>query len=222
MTPYRFLLQHKRAAHLAAVIILLLAGGLALTRSHTVQGVPPGDAPQPANGDLAMAQSLRAALQNDALGPADRAALQAKLAIAARAAARPTPQVVQNLPPVSLPTVPIPTTPADMTGLAPASAQAQVFEGSEGLVHGWEAAVQNTWQGQSGGASLTVVAGAAADDPTQGWIKVFSSSPPAQQVYLTPAKTGALRIVAVAGTRITFSTPSGAPVYFDLAMRSFD
>lgn len=221
MNRFRLNLPRYKSVRLIALLALLFASGLALTNGRMVfGGAPAVVGPQPQNGDLAIAQGLRSALQNGQLSAAERLALQAKLAFVERASARPTPQAQANLPAVTLPTVAVPA--GAQNDLALAATQDQISEGSEGLIHAAEAAVQNTWQGQRGGVDYTIIAGSAADDPAQGWIKVFAGHPSRQQVYLTPTQTGALRILAVIGTRITFTTPTGGRVYFDLATRAFN
>lgn len=217
-------LKNRKFIPLFSLMALLLSGGLALANGPVVLG---GNIPVPLapvqNGDLVIAQNLRQALQNNQLSTADRASLQTKLALSERASVRPTPEVVNNLPPVVLPTVPLPTFPANaQTIMLPD--QEKIMKGSEGLVHAWEASTENTWQGWRNGIFYEVVAGAAADDLTQGWIKVFetSQSHSNQQVFLTSFKTGALRILQVQGERVIFADTSGGTLSFNLTSHTFE
>lgn len=168
-----------------------------------------------------MAQNLRLALQNEALSVEGKASLETKLALTERMAARPTPEVVNNLPPVILPTVSLPISQAEAMEVSPD--QDTIINGSEGLVHGWEAIVQNMWIGERNGTYYEVVAGASPDDPSQGWIKVFETgqSESSQKVYLAPEKDGALRVLTVQGTQVIFSTGSGRIIAFDLVAHAF-
>jgi hypothetical protein len=212
----------KKMILLLPFIALLVAGGLAAASGQVVLGRPPATPLPPSqNGDLDMPQNLRLALQSDTLSAEGRASLETNLAQTERMAARPTPAVVNNLPPVILPTVALPVSPASLMEASPA--QETIMNGSEVLVHGWEASVQNMWVGERNGVYYEVVAGASADDPSQGWIKVFETGQDqwSQKVYLSPEKNGAVRVLEVQGTRMVFSTGSGRTVAFDLATRSF-
>lgn len=224
MWHFWLLSKNKQVLRLLSLIALLGAGGLAAANGQVVLGGTPGVVPTPSlNGDLSHVQSLRLALEDDQLSAADRTALETKLSLVERAAARPTPLVANSLPPVILPTVALPTLPADGQPIMFPPSQDKLMDGSEGLVHAWEAAVQNTWMGERNNIYYEVIAGAAADDPGQGWLKVIANNQGAssEQIYRSTTKNGWLRVQSVDGVRITLQMGTGGTTFFDLATRTF-
>ena len=224
MWNFRLSINYKRVLSVLPLITLLVAGGLAAASGQVVLGSSPPAPPTPSqNGDLDRAQGLRLALADDQISAADRASLETKLTLAERAAARPTPIVANSLPPVVLPTVPLPTFPADGQPIIFPPNQDRIIDGSEGLVHAWEAVVQNTWMGQRNNVYYEVIAGALADDTAQGWLKVIENNQgtSSEHVYRSPNKNGWLRIQTVDGLQITLSTGSGGTASFDLATHAF-
>src|SRR5512133_568254 len=100
-----------------------------------------------------------------------------------------------------------------------------VFEGSGGLVHPWQANVTNFWQKTIDSKTYQVLAGSLPDDTRQGLLIVMVSQNKVlgreQQIYLTPEKSGALRITSVSGTTLSLVDESGVTWAFDLNTRAF-
>ena len=224
MWKFKLSIQHQKILPALPLIALLVAGSLAVASARVVLGGSPAELPTPSqNGDLDRAQELRLALEDKHLSAADRASLETKLALVEHAAARPTPIEANALPPVILPTVPLPTFQVEGQPIMFPPGQDKIVDGSEGLVHGWEAEVQNTWMGERNNIYYEVIAGAAAGDPDQGWLKVIENKQDmtGEQVFQSPNKDGWLRIQSVSGQRIALLTGSGGTVFFDLATYAF-
>ncbi|MCX6020577.1 MAG: hypothetical protein NTZ05_02395 [Chloroflexi bacterium] len=85
--------------------------------------------------------------------------------------------------------------------------------------------VRNQWQQQVDGVWVQVYAGALAENPAQGVVVVASEGAAAREAatdrYLAPRPSGALRIVAESGGRLTLEAADGKQLAFDLASRRF-
>lgn len=166
-------------------------------------------------------QDLQAALENDQLSAADRSSLEEKSTLAQQLSI----QTANGL------TAPGPKTNTQAQILAPMlsssaalALEEEILEGSEGLVHTWEASVQNLWEGQRAGIYYQVLAGALADDPGQGLLLVIETTAAgqrSQQLYLTAEKVGRLRILDVQETRLSLTAGNGSKLIFDLETRTF-
>jgi hypothetical protein len=173
---------------------------------------------QPGNSFV---QDLQKALENDQLSPADRVSLTEKLTLVQRSLPKPinpaaTPGPKDNTQANLLP--------PKLSNAATPSPEDELIEGSEGVVHTWEANIQNLWQGKRSGIYYQVLAGAPVNDPTMGLLLVIEASAAGkrtQQIYLTPEPTGSLRIVEVSGTQVLLSTEKGGKLVFDLESHTF-
>lgn len=103
----------------------------------------------------------------------------------------------------------------------PADFKPRIVEGSEGLVHTWEADIRNLWEGSYEGQFFQVLAGASPDDPSQGLLIVMITDPMQvdnqMKTILAPAGSGALRVTGWEAASLRLSSESGAPFTFDLA-----
>jgi len=81
--------------------------------------------------------------------------------------------------------------------------------------------IQNMWRGalNATGDWANVYAGSMYTDPTQGLVLVMADGP--VQTYLTPVRTGALRIVAEQNLRLTLVSTDGTTFYFDILGQRF-
>ncbi len=83
----------------------------------------------------------------------------------------------------------------------------------------------NAWQDLVDGHHVTVYAGSERGDPSQGVLVVFVTSLDLQThrlgLYRTPARVGALRVVAADAPRLTLVSTSGRLVAFDVASLQF-
>ncbi|MPZ57462.1 MAG: hypothetical protein GEU91_13365 [Rhizobiales bacterium] len=86
--------------------------------------------------------------------------------------------------------------------------------------------IENSWHKSEGNGFIQVFAGAEREDPAQGVVAVVVApgngqpSPPVE-VYRTPTKAGAVRVVEAEGERLTLRTSSGATFIFDVPTRRF-
>jgi hypothetical protein len=83
---------------------------------------------------------------------------------------------------------------------------------------------QNQWQDVVGGKHTNVWAGAAGDDPQQGVVVVRTTTLDLAQagspeVFITPSRTGALRITDAQGTVLTLVDSTGATFTFHVESR---
>ena len=85
--------------------------------------------------------------------------------------------------------------------------------------------VRNQWQQQVDGVWVQVYAGALAENPAQGVVIVAAEGAAAREAaterYLAPQQSGALRVVAESGSRLTLEAADGSVLAFDLASRTF-
>lgn len=95
------------------------------------------------------------------------------------------------------------------SGLAPFPATMYTFE--------------NRWFQKTPAGDLVVYAGASRDDPAQGVVAVrlIGATPGPATVYRTPARSGAVRISAAEGQRLTLISADGTRLVFDVASRTF-
>jgi hypothetical protein len=173
----------------------------------------------PSSGSLA--DQLQAALNRGAVNAADQAALEEKLRLTRQATGRQNRLAVKpGAKSPSRPLLPLLQGEANLTVLD------QIIDGSEGAIHTWEADIRNVWQGTRNGVIYQVLAGASADDPTQGLVIVIEAQPKLElrreQFYLTGEPTGALRIQQAQEARLLLTTADGGTLYFDLAARTFE
>lgn len=83
----------------------------------------------------------------------------------------------------------------------------------------------NRWQGVVDNQRMIAYAGYAKSDPLQGiillWEGAFDPSNSVDTVYFSPAKDGALQIVAEDNLRLTLKTANDQLLYFDIPSRQF-
>ncbi len=222
------LTDSRRAWQLWAfsLFTILLAAGLILSRWRAASGqsVPTASGPADSgNADQVIIQGLRRALSSSRLDAADRQALEKKLAYSERLAQQRAvkPQDHQPKPKDAL-VAPVQIPRADGFSTQPAE---QIISGSEGLVHPWEASINNLWEGTYNGVPYQVLAGSVPNDPSQGLVIVIESpsgqAQPFQHTYRAPAHSGALRIVARQDGRLQCAAADGSTLFFDLAARTF-
>jgi hypothetical protein len=86
-------------------------------------------------------------------------------------------------------------------------------------------AIENWFSGGFNGQDYTVYAGADSVDPSQGVLDIHVISQNFVRAkwvrYLTPMKSGSVRIQSWVGPRLILSTKSGETLYFDLAAEQF-
>ncbi len=207
-----------------SISAIFLVAGVVLShwKAASGQSAPgmPTVIPGYANADQSMIQGLRQALDSSRLNSAERQALQKKLAyterLATQRAARPEARGPKGrlVPPVPMPQAEV---------ISSAEPAERIIPGSEGLVHPWEASINNLWEGSYNNVPYQVLAGSSADDPTQGLVILidYSAGRPAQQTYRAPAHSGALQIVARQGGRLQCVAKGGAALFFDMESRTF-
>lgn len=221
-----------------ALLVLLFAAGLALVRGGSAAGQSPeatpaaGEAAGPANAggignaggspnaDQNFVQGLRQALSSGRLSEPDRQLLQKKLELNQRLAdQRAAPSTARGpkgtlVAPVPMPSPQNPSEPVE-----------RIIPGSEGLVHSWEASINNLWEGLYQDTPYQILAGAAPDEPAQGVLIVIaypsSSAMPVRSTYRSPSPAGALSIVERQGSRLRCTAAGGSILYFDLETRAF-
>lgn len=100
-----------------------------------------------------------------------------------------------------------------------------ILEGQGQEIRPSEATINNRWAGFVRDTYVVVFAGALADDPAQGIIYVVTVSSDKKGTiwnhYLTPTKTGSVRIVSVEGTRLVLASESGTTLSFDVSTLQF-
>jgi hypothetical protein len=168
-----------------------------------------------------LVQNLEQALKNNQLNSADRISLDEKLKLMQSASTKPAVRTAvpgqksNSQAQLLAPTLSRAATPAP---------EEEILEGSEGLVHTWEASIQNLWEGQRTGIYYQVLAGASVEDPAQGLLLVIETSDTGQRIphyYLTAEKVGRLRILSVKGTQLSLSSKNGGKLVFDLKTSAF-
>jgi hypothetical protein len=101
-----------------------------------------------------------------------------------------------------------------------------IFEGQTGVFHSFEAKIENHWRGIINGDRVFVYAGAWVSDPSQGFIAVHiypgKSHAPHGNIYPSPTKSGALRIVDVKGSRLVIQQANDKKIlFFDVPSQSY-
>lgn len=81
--------------------------------------------------------------------------------------------------------------------------------------------VTNSWRKTTPDRSYLVFAGHLAQDPEQGALLVFHPATHTFVPYLTPQRSGGVKIVAETGTLITLESASGLRFYFEAAREQF-
>jgi hypothetical protein len=76
--------------------------------------------------------------------------------------------------------------------------------------------INNAWQELVDGRYVIVYAGSLTKDPTQGVLLVYVDSDHSISEYLTPNKSGPLRISKVEGFRLVLQTENKSELYFDV------
>jgi hypothetical protein len=99
-----------------------------------------------------------------------------------------------------------------------------IFEtGQAPLPHDY--VIENQWQTTLPNGHVRVYAGSLASDPSQGLVVVLTTSLDLKQgttqVYLTPAKTGPIRIFDSYGQQLSLISKGGALLTFDVSARQF-
>lgn len=98
-----------------------------------------------------------------------------------------------------------------------------IFEGQPGAhFHSFEAKIENHWKGIVNGERIIVIAGAWISDPDQGFISVRGRYLRDQNYFLSPTKSGALRIIDTRGARLVIQQANDRTVlFFDVPALSF-
>jgi hypothetical protein len=101
-----------------------------------------------------------------------------------------------------------------------------IFEGQTGVFHSFEAKIENHWRGIINGDRVFVYAGAWVDDPSQGFIAVHIYPDKGHSaygnIYPSPTKSGALRIVDVRGSRLVVQQANDQNLlFFDVPSLSY-
>lgn len=85
--------------------------------------------------------------------------------------------------------------------------------------------IESVWSGQIMNQNIYVFSGAEDVDPMQGVLDIQvmarSTYPQTWVRYLSPVRSGSLRIQSIDGYRLTLTTKSGVTIYFDVASQSF-
>jgi hypothetical protein len=200
---------------------LALVAGWIFFRWQNVSGQSSAGTPGTPSADQSFIQGLQRSLSSSRLNDADRQALQKKLEysqrLAAQQAAKPETHGPKGtlVPPVAMPQ-------SAVTNKHP---EEHIIPGSEGVIHSWEASINNLWEGSYNGSQYQVFAGASPDDSAQGLVIVFvypsDQSPPIRSIYQAPLRSGAMSIVERQGGRLRCATLNGSTLYFDLETRTF-
>ena len=117
--------------------------------------------------------------------------------------------------------------PAPAAMVASVPVETGIFEGSEGMVHPDQGAIQNYWRGVVKGKIVMVMAGAKAGDNNQGLVIVLTASTDPSdnsisiEYYLAPVRSGSLRVVSEKNHRIELQTTQGAKIGFNWEKRAF-
>jgi hypothetical protein len=217
----RFHDQSRAIWVLSFVFLLLLIADFVLFRL-VVSAQSPTATPVYSDADNQTIQGLRQALSSDRLNNTDRQALQKKLEYSERLAGQQAGKPVTHgskgtlVPPVPMPALPL------AANLPPTE---RIIQGSEGIIHSWEASINNLWEGAYNGVQYQVLAGSAPDDPSQGLLIVFEfpTDPdrPVRHTYPAPAQTDSLHIVERQGGRLQCAAANGTTLFFDLETRTF-
>jgi hypothetical protein len=89
-------------------------------------------------------------------------------------------------------------------------------------IRGSDVKIENVWQEKVLGGYVQAYAGSLAKDSTQGIVIVLSESPGLEGGrFLTPQKSGAVRIVEADGFRLVLQANGGETYYFDIPSLSF-
>ena len=84
-------------------------------------------------------------------------------------------------------------------------------------------AIQNSWQQNVNGSWVQAYAGNLVDDPSRGVVVVVLAWPDRPQGghFLTPTKSGSVKIVAEQTNRLTLQSDDGTVFYFDVLGMTF-
>jgi hypothetical protein len=198
----------------ATVAILIFMGGSILIR-FTVANTASGQ-PYPPPSDSYIADLLeeietdRELLAGDSLDEQMRRSIEEKLEIAIRIATRVSrPWAIVD--PLETPVlIPLENSPF----------QTGIFEGSGGALRPAQAVLFNRWQGIVNNVMTIVFAGYTGDDREQGVVYIQRISDETRSVYwssyLTPVRSGPVRILRAEGYRLILSTEAGDILYFDV------
>jgi hypothetical protein len=80
--------------------------------------------------------------------------------------------------------------------------------------------IENGWQEKIDGKYTAVLAGAEEADPQQGMLVVWPANQE-REYYLTPRKSGAVKIIAFEGFQLTLQSADGELFFFDVPGRVF-
>lgn len=87
------------------------------------------------------------------------------------------------------------------------------------------ALIENQWQDIVNGQLVIVYAGRLGAAPDQGFVAVSTGTPSGENVttqqFLTPTKSGAVKITAVNGSLVTLESTQGVTFTFDLTALTF-
>jgi len=207
---------------LLSLVALVLVAGPVFFRWDIVSGQSGPGTSGNSDADQDFIQGLRLALSGSRLNDTDRQALQKKLEyserLTAQRARKPEAHGPKGalVPPVSMPQQPMMTT---------ADPGERIIQGSEGMVHSWEANINNLWEGSYNGIYYQVLAGSSPDDLAQGLVIMIEypsdQGRPFQHTYLTPSHSGTLRILERQGSRLQCAAANGSTLFFDLETQTF-
>lgn len=222
MKKFKKHISWKWLIGLVALALLLLVGIYFPSRGQVASGNPAGES---LPNDQKMIQDMQSALNNDQLSAQDRANLEKKLQLSEQLAAQRSGNTTSRGPKTGAGTmVPIPSASNGQVA-AMSITQDEIINGSEGLIHAWEAQIQNLWQGERSGTVYQVLAGAQPDDPSQGLVIVITGQSGAlkrsQNTYLAPEKNGALHVIGAQGSILILQDANGGTLSFDLMSLAF-
>jgi len=107
----------------------------------------------------------------------------------------------------------------------PAPFETGIFEGQTGDIHSFDSKIENHWKGIVNGNNMIVFAGALANDPSQGIIIIHITSPITRKTvgnrYLSPTKSGALRIMEAKGNILVIHPSAGNQLYFHILAQQY-
>jgi hypothetical protein len=211
-----------RPVWIISFAILLLAAGVMLLRWGTAAGQSAGGTAGYSEADQTFIQGLQQSLDNNRLNAADRQALEKKLEFSQRLAAQQAANPGSRGPKGNL-AAPVPM---PQSLIAPTQDLAgRIIPGSEGMIHSWEASINNMWEGPYNGTQYQVLAGASPEDPAQGLLIVFeypaNRGAPIRYTYRAPSGSGSLTIVQKQGGHFRCTTSSGTALTFNLDTRVF-
>ena len=222
MKKFKRHISWKWLIGLVALALLLLVGVYFPSRGQVASGNPVGES---LPNDQKMIKDIQSALNNDQMSAQDRANLEKKLQLSEQLAAQRSGNTTSRGPKNGVGTaVPIPS-PLNGQVAAMIITPDEIVEGSEGLVHAWEAQIQNLWQGERDGTVYQVLAGAQPDDSSQGLVIVITGQSGAlkrsQNTFLSPEKNGALRVMGAQGSMLILQDANGGTHLFDLTTLTF-